>query len=131
MLTSASSTHLARHTNIVHMAFNSDTLALSSTLYVFTHPKWRPWGNRLPTACLKCASPHSWSDVVKVGSMYSYSCRRDGCDGWCSFNKPEGFELFTQVTNGGCWMKKAYSVWYLLFWLFPFGQFRISWFVCR
>jgi hypothetical protein len=110
MLSATSQTHLARHTSVVHMQLEAETSTVGSTLYVFAHPKWRPWGNRLPIACPICASPHSWSDVIKKGSTYSYVCRREGCSGWCSFPKPEGFEICTPEANGGRWLKKAYDI---------------------
>ena len=110
MLSATSQSHVARHTNVVHMRLNTQTPTVDSTLYVFTHPKWRPWGNRLPPACPDCASPHSWSDMIKQGSTYSYSCRRDNCSGWCSFAKPEGLEPCTPESNGGRWMKRKYKV---------------------
>jgi hypothetical protein len=110
MLSATSQSHLARHTNVIHMRLNTKTPRVDSTLYIFTHPRWRPWGNRLPPACPNCASPHSWSDGTNQGSTYSYFCRRDKCSGWCSFAKPEGFEMCTAESNGGRWMKQVYTV---------------------
>jgi hypothetical protein len=110
MLAATSQSHLARHTNVIHMYLNTQTATVDSTVYIFTNPRWRPWGNRLSPACPDCASPHSWSNVIKQGTTYSYSCRRDNCPGWCSFSKPEGFELCTTESNGGRWMKREYRV---------------------
>ena len=100
---------IARHTNIVLMHQNASTTSITATLYVFTHPRWRPWGQRLPPACPKCSSPHSWSDKIKSRSTYSFVCRYKGCPGECSFTKPDGFELYTPDINGGRWMKKVYG----------------------
>ena len=110
ILASTSMSNLPHHTNIIYIQYDVDTSSLTSTIHVFTHPKWRPWGNRLSAACPKCSSPHSWSDVVKQGSTYTYNCRRYGCPGSCSFPKPEGFELSNIEVNGGRWMQKEYMV---------------------
>jgi hypothetical protein len=110
ILTATAQSSVSRHTNIVLMHRNPSTLSIASTLYVFTHPKWCPWGQRLPPACPTCGSPHSWSGKVKKGSTYSFVCRYISCTGGsCSFDKPEGFELFTDDMNGGRWMKKDYN----------------------
>lgn len=110
LLQSNTQNHLARHTNIVHIRHDANTSTFVSLIYIFTHPKWRPWGNRLPTACPKCSSPHSWSDVIKQGSTYSFTCRNGACPGLCSFTRPEGYETFTIEVNGGRWIKKEYKV---------------------
>jgi hypothetical protein len=109
MLTAVAQSSVARHTNIIFMHRNPRTSSVTSTLYVFTHPSWRPWGEHLPPACPTCASPHSWANVVKKGSTYSFACRYGSCTASCSFDKPEGFELFTEPVNGGRWMKKDYK----------------------
>jgi len=108
MLTATVQSPVARHTNII-LLHRDDDNSLASTLYVFTHPTWRPWGQRLPPACPECASPHSWSDAVRKYSTYSFSCRYEKCSGSCSFSKPEGFELYTPEMKGGRWMKKEYK----------------------
>ena len=99
----------ARHTNIVLMRRNAGPPSITSMLYVFTHPKWRPWGQCLPLACPKCSSPHSWSDEVKSGSTYTFTCRYKDCIGLYSVEKPVGFELYKPDGNGGRWMKRDYS----------------------
>jgi len=112
MLLATSQTHLARHTDLVYMQLKKETSLVHSTLYMFTHPKWRPWGNHLPISCPSCASPHSWSDLTKTQSTYNYSCKRTGCSGWCSFSKPDDFSPCKSEpeVNGGCWIKKEYKV---------------------
>lgn len=108
MLIATVQSPVACHTNIVLM-YKTGESSITSTLYVFTHPRWRPWGQRLPPACPKCCSPHSWSDEIKKNSTYSFVCRYEGCTGSCSFQKPDGFDLYTPDINGGRWMKKVYQ----------------------
>ncbi|KIM77371.1 hypothetical protein PILCRDRAFT_12012 [Piloderma croceum F 1598] len=57
MLAAMSQSHLARHTNVVHMRLDTQTPMVDSTIYIFTNPRWRPWGNRLPPAC------PDWDDI--------------------------------------------------------------------
>lgn len=108
ILTATAQSSVARHTNILLMHRVSGSSSIASTLYVFTHPRWRPWGHRLSPACPVCASPHSWSNEVRTGSTYSFACRYPFCRGSCSFDKPDGFELYTDDVKGGRWMKKDY-----------------------
>jgi hypothetical protein len=108
ILTAIAQSSIARHTNVVLMHLNTATSSIASTLYVFTHPKWRPWGQRLPPACSVCASPHSWSDEIRKGSTYSFICRYPKCTGTCSFDRLSGFKLFMPDMSAGRWMKKEY-----------------------
>ena len=107
ILTATSQSPLGQHTNLVSIHRDAQTSALEAVELIFTHTTWHPWGSRLPASCPKCSSPQCWSKPDKSGSTYIYSCRRSGCSGTCSFQKPVGFELHSSSVNGGCWMERA------------------------
>ena len=107
ILRATSQSPLGRHTNLVSIHHDAQTSALEAVKLIFTHTTWRLWGSHLPASCPKCSSPQCWLKPTKSGSTYVYSCRRSGCSGPCSFQKPAGFELQSSSVNGGCWMERA------------------------
>ena len=74
ILTAVAQSSLARHTNILLMHCVPGSLSIASTLYVFTNPRWHPWGHCLSPTCPVCASLHTWSNEFKKGPTYSFAC---------------------------------------------------------
>ena len=107
ILMATSQSPLGQHTNLVSIHCDAQTSALGAVELIFTHTTWHLWGSRLPASCPKCSSPQCWSKPAKSGSTYIYSCRRSGCSGTCSFQKPAGFELHSSSVNSVCWMERA------------------------
>ena len=110
MLAATSQSNLARHTNVVHIHATPGNSDLDGQDFIFSHPKLRPWGNRLPPSCPRCKSPRSWSSPVCQDKAIVFLCNRDKCKEKCRFVKPEGYELSKVKVSGGRWMSRAYTV---------------------
>jgi len=93
-------------TNVCHICSDTNTSALEAVEYVFTHPKWRPWGHRLPMTCPVCGTPNCWTEAGKHFSTYIFTCRHLGCEAHCEFSRPQGFNLCEEESNGGRWLEK-------------------------
>jgi len=110
ILAATSQSNLARHTNVVHVYSNDDCSALRVFQYVFIHPKFRPWGQRLPPSCSICKSPRSWSLRSSKNETVVFKCKKKNCKGFCQFVRPDGYEMGKANVNGGHWMHKSYAV---------------------
>lgn len=110
ILATAAQSNFSRHTNIVHVYPEENVSTLSANKYIFSHPKLRPWGERLPIACNSCGLPHSWSDPIRHSSTIIFNCIRHGCPGVCRFPKPEDITFVGHDVNGGRWMVKSLPV---------------------
>jgi len=111
LLTSSAQSNFTRHTNIVSIYHDQSSSTLVADSYIFTHPKLRPWGQRLPISCPLCSSLHSWSDPTRNQSTIIFACTATGCPGLCSFPKPEGIEIVgKEMINGGRWMVRSRQV---------------------
>lgn len=114
MLTATSTSPFVRHTNLLYVQIpDSNTKPVHSFEYVWTHPKLRPFGRRLPANCSQCGCINSYGSPIKLtprsGSRYIFICQGitiegNRCDHELSVQPMDGFKAFGNPQDGARWM---------------------------
>lgn len=117
MLTATSTSSFVRHTNLLYVQIpDSNIKPVLSFEYVWTHPKLRPFGRRLPANCAQCGCINSFGSPVrltpKTGSKYIFICQGHNIEGKsCLYElavEPmEGFKAFGKAQDGARWMVRV------------------------
>ncbi|KZP23225.1 hypothetical protein FIBSPDRAFT_889841 [Athelia psychrophila] len=117
MLTATSTSQFVRHTNLLYVRIpDSNTEPLLCSEYVWTHPKLRPFGRRLPANCPQCGCINSYGSPIrltpKAGSRYIFVCQGhtiegNRCNHELSVQPMDGFKPFGNQQDGARWMVKT------------------------
>jgi hypothetical protein len=98
---------LCRHSNLILIQRYINHTPVVRRL-VWTHPKLRPWGHRIPVQCTKCHGLRSWSDVYANGNgAPQVHCLNSCCLHHIQFPAPvpnNEVQWFGQSVLGGRWM---------------------------
>lgn len=117
MLTATSTSPFVRHTNLLYAQIpDSNIKPVLSFEYVWTHPKLRPFGRRLPANCSHCGCINSYGSPIKLtprsGSTYIFACQGhtiegNRCGHELSVQPMDGFKTFGNPQDGARWMVRT------------------------
>ncbi|KZP26988.1 hypothetical protein FIBSPDRAFT_948951 [Athelia psychrophila] len=117
MLSATSTSQFVRHTNLLYVKIpDSNTEPVVCSEYVWTHPRFRPFGRRLPANCSQCGCINSYGSPIRLtpksGSRYIFVCQGltiegNRCDHELSVQPMDGFKAFGNPQDGARWMVKT------------------------